>query len=299
MAPVLVTAYNRPEHLRACLAALASAGAVNVLLSIDGPAPGQEERVQRTRAVAEAGLAAFPDAELRVESRHHGCAGGVTGAIDWAFERTAALIVVEDDIVVSGEFVQFASLLLARLGADARIGSIGGMSLVPPAHLARPDAPARTSVLPTSWGWATWADRWQAFRTAPRSPLRIPAPLDTWAGRRYWAGTLRDVDAGRLDSWAYPWLWAHWQHGWQAVLPCAPLVLNRGFGADATHTHGTMPAELRRRFEVPSGFIGAVSEQSDIEADSRADEWMRDHILHADPAHLWYARLRRRWRSRQ
>lgn len=294
---VLVTAYNRPEHLKRCLEALARSGASRVLLSVDGPGPGQERRVRETVEVAESELVAFEQADLRVSSHHRGCAQGVIRAIDWAFECSPAVVIVEDDIQVSAEFIDFSHLSLARFSPDDRVGSIGGMSLVPMTVLEQPVAPMRASLIPTSWGWATWSDRWEVFRRYSGTDLHVPAALDGFFRRYFWRGILKDVDAGRIDSWAYPWLRVHWLREWWAVLPSQALVLNRGFDSYSTHTTGAAPPYLPRRLNAPSGFIATCVAQGDIELDAGADQWMRDNVLNADPPHLWYSRFRRRLRT--
>jgi hypothetical protein len=44
------------------------------------------------------------------------------------------------------------------------------------------------------------------------------------------------VDAGKLDTWDYPWVFSAAARGQVAVLPAVNLVSNIGFGPAATHT---------------------------------------------------------------
>lgn len=301
--PVLVTAFNRPRSLERCLNALRACGAHSVLVSIDGPRPGHptdDLHVAESVELAEKLLPLFPAAQMRVSSKNLGLARSVTSSVDWGFESSPSLIVVEDDIVVSEQFLTFAQTALRTFRGNPDVGSVAGSCLVPAHHLANPDAPARLSYFSNSWGWATWENRWELMSALMRSsrptrPLRFPPVARSISARTYWDGILRDTDRGKIDSWAYRWLALHWQQHWSAVISNRNLVVNRGFSGDATHTTREAPKWLPSEVHMAKDFNSSLTKLSGITHDLPADLWLTRHHFRSDPMHLWYSRYLR-WR---
>lgn len=95
------------------------------------------------------------------------------------------------------------------------------------------------------WGWASWRRAWVHYdKDATIWPLmRDSAYLNTLiknpAERRYWSDIFQAMFERKIDTWDYQWALASWSQGMIAIMPSVNLISNIGFGADATHTHGT------------------------------------------------------------
>jgi hypothetical protein len=91
------------------------------------------------------------------------------------------------------------------------------------------------------WGWATWASRWQAFRSSPQvenwtaSEIKeIRSTFSSWSHRREFVGLMKA--AHKLNTWDVSLaVWVR-QKSLLTVVPRLNLVENIGFGHDATHT---------------------------------------------------------------
>jgi hypothetical protein len=51
----------------------------------------------------------------------------------------------------------------------------------------------------------------------------------------FWRYCFDETIAGKIDTWAFRWIFALWNQGTLAALPARNLVTNIGFDAEATH----------------------------------------------------------------
>jgi hypothetical protein len=60
--------------------------------------------------------------------------------------------------------------------------------------------------------------------------------MDSKKEAEYWVQRFNDVYHGKIDTWDYQWTFACWLQRRHTVLPNRNLVVNIGFGDEATHT---------------------------------------------------------------
>lgn len=242
-APILVLGYNRPDYLKRLLEFLKSEEIANLYISIDGPKEGNPEDEILVRECRELAIEAqsWSNAELFFSDSNYGCYLGVTKAIDWFFKNVEFGIILEDDLVFDATTINFLTKGLLEFMERMDIGSVCAYSHASPYSIS--DEPISTimSSYPSSWGWATWANRWVKIE---RDFSNYPLPLFLYrslkyggiSGTRTWLRIRKRLELGKLDSWAYRWLLTHSRYDWKAVVPSRSLVTNIGFRADATHT---------------------------------------------------------------
>lgn len=263
----LVIGFNRPQQLEGAIANLRELGVRRVFVGIDGPRPNRPDdavAVQGCREVAEAARADGP-VELLAQEANLGCRRGVSTAISWFLERVGEGVIVEDDVRVSPAFLAFAAEGLARYRDEPRVGMVSGYTPLPPAV----DPPrAHLTWYGGIWGWATWAERWQAWPGPPATPALFdtaPVPVASALVRRRITHGARLVELG-VDTWDYSWDTARVVNGWLCATPSARLTTNVGFDTDATHTsRGSIPSapidltDDSARFEHPTGLEPEVA----------------------------------------
>lgn len=159
--PILVVAYNRPDDVTQVMRVLQVYQPLRLYLACDGPRMlklGDDEKVVRTR---EAMLAAVNwECELFTlfREKNLGCGPGVCGAITWFFEHEEYGIILEDDVIVSQDFMRLCEDLLPRYKNEDRIMQISSRNTS-----GRTDIPNSYiySQVFHCWGWATWRRAWQ------------------------------------------------------------------------------------------------------------------------------------------
>ncbi|KAA1427473.1 glycosyltransferase family 2 protein [Nocardioides antri] len=252
--PVVLIAFNRPHLARRTLAAIREAAPERVFLIADGPRadrPDDAALCAETRAVFDE--IDWPcQVERKLSDVNLGVEGNVELGLDWVFSQVPEALVFEDDCTPDPTFFPFAQELLDRYRDDRRVWQIAGNRHGVPRRLYGDDSYA-FSTWASVWGWATWADRWQRHRAVfPRDHVRrsatdagdapvrtkpaVPAPgtLVTRAGQRHFAEAASSDDVV-THGWDKHWWLTIMTEGGLCIAPSGNLVVNSGFGADATH----------------------------------------------------------------
>ena len=244
-APVLITAFNRPDRLARLLESLKPTAPPIVRIAIDGPRhEGDVSGVQETRRVAEN----VPwDCDLQVWARdtNAGIATAIPGAVSRAFTEFDRVFVIEDDVAVGPQAYEYMSRALDLWRLDRKVYSISAYNMVPIHHLSRPDEPVHLSRVMSSYAWGTWRDRWEAYDpNMTWFAQQSLADLAEFFGSRVlalrWRQHHRMVSSGLVDSWAYRWVMSTWAHDGTSVVPNRNLVDYLGV-TGGSHTRRRRP----------------------------------------------------------
>jgi hypothetical protein len=273
--PVLVTAFNRPDHLAKCLEAL-SRVPNDVYVSIDGPRNNSrvdQQLVNECRAIA-LGYVQDPSRILLFES-NLGCSKAVTSAISFMFSNFEKLIIIEDDIIIIPDTIFFLEFCLERYVNDLMIAGISASSYVPTFSMSAPNSPTRLSSYPESWGWATWNNRWNDLIVDGSNKLSykdVPSEIRSLSTWRVWRKIISNTYSGEIDSWAYRWLFINWRLRRKFVVSNQNLVRNIGAGEDATHTKKPVLMSPLGKLN-----LDLLKESPMALLDVRADRWLTNH----------------------
>lgn len=277
--PVLIIAFNRPDHLASLIERLRQIGPLQVYVAIDGPRsdrPGERERVMACQALID--TIDWPCEIHRLfHERNHGCGLGVSSAVSWFFENVERGIILEDDIIPDPSFFGFCSELLDRYQHDERVFAITGCNFVPSSAQSNPRGAYRFSRVAHIWGWATWRRSWDSYRLDIRGWQRYLPMHRLWrnsgkslSGTLFWAMTFELMARKQVDTWDAQLVYAAMSRG-QLIATCnVNLVTNIGFGDSATHTREVVEIQ-------PIGAVLLPTRPVPVEADDRADAWTRLH----------------------
>lgn len=248
-APVVLFAYRRPDHLERSLRSLAAnslAHSTQVTIYCDGPRGSQDrEAVELTRAVAR-NAQGFASLTVIEREENLGLAQSVITGVTEVLGSHDSVIVLEDDLVVSTDFLEYMNqgLRLYR-DADQVISIHGYMYAVPP-------------ILPQSvflrgadcWGWATWRRGWELFEPDSRKLLeeldRSPDRADfDFNGAFPYRQMLKDQAEGAIDSWAIRWYASAFLQNKLTLYPGQSLVENIGQEGSGTHSESAPSHEVQ------------------------------------------------------
>jgi hypothetical protein len=274
--PVAFLVFNRPETTARVFAEIARAKPPILLVVADGPhtdVPGETERCAAARAIVEDGVNWSCDVRTSYAESNLGCRRRISSGLDWVFDAIEEAIVLEDDCLPHPTFFRFCEELLERYRHDQRIMSIAGINLQ--FGRKRTDYSYYFSRYFHCWGWASWRRAWRRFDVN----MALWSEIDDgkWlhdllrdpSAARYWTGIFQAAAAGQIDTWDYPFLFAHWVQGALSIIPAVNLVSNIGFRADATHTQG--PSRLA---DVPHGTMDfPLRHPPSMIRDSQADAY--------------------------
>ena len=266
--PVVLLAYNRPEALRRALAALAAddlAAGTDLFIRIDGPKTESDtEKVNAVREVARA-ASGFRSVDVQWETKNRGLASSVIIGVEHVLEVSGSVIVLEDDLVTHPGFLSFLNAGLERYRDVPEVFSVCGYSN----RVRRPSSYGYDAYFcprSSSWGWATWRDRWQSvdWNPTPASLQKNALAFNRWGGSDC-AKMLRDWMEGRNSSWAIRFCYSQFLQGKVSLFPTDSLVdPSGGFDGDGTHCKSynrfrfQMAPPDRRSFRMP-GEVEVIS----------------------------------------
>jgi hypothetical protein len=280
--------FSRREVTRRNIAALRSVAPPHVFVVADGPRPGRPEdddNCQAVRAVVDE--IDWPcTIEKRYAETNIGLEASVELGLDWVFSKVDRAIVLEDDCIPDPTFFRYCEDLLERYADDRRVWQVGGDAHTVPAKVFGEDSYAFTTWA-SVWGWATWADRWQAHRAefdrdhagaaervreSPRTaPARRKVPVRPADGALVTSAALRHFTfvAGEENGDAYGWD----HHWWVTIMsrsglsttPAVTMIENDGYGEGATHTRAEKAPVPARPMPMPLRHPQTVSLNTDVE----------------------------------
>jgi hypothetical protein len=243
--PVLFLIFSRPSTTERVFEQIRKAKPSRLFIAADGPRknkPGEFEKCQAARAIV-----SKVDWECEVKTlfrdENLGCGRAVSGAIDWFFEHVEEGIILEDDTNPSPDFFRFCSEMLDYYRDDIRVMEIGGSSM--PNRLSKNSKYSYFfSDWDYIWGWATWKRAWKHYDYSMKLYPEVTAHgylLRNYTSvyERYYMEYLLSRSHYQSDSvtfWDIQWGFARKINSGLVVVPTKNMVVNLGFGLDATNT---------------------------------------------------------------
>lgn len=217
-----------------------------VYVFCDGPRnPAQIPDVAATRAIVKQLLGSR--ATITEAAENQGLASSIIHGVDHVIEKHGKIIVVEDDLIVSSNFLSYLNHSLARFETSPQVMQISGYMFDYDKQEQSASLQSLFLPFPSSWGWATWARAWRDFDPAANGWERLFK--DSKARERFdldnaydYSSMLYGQMVGHIDSWAIRWYWSIFMKSGLVLYPPRSLVQNRGF--DGSGSHGSWTARL-------------------------------------------------------
>lgn len=243
--PVLLIAFNRPEHTRRVLETILAARPQNLYVFQDGARQGSEKDMLKCTEVRRVIEKLIKDADSNVNTNFSeinlGCGPGPMTALNWFFSGNEMGIILEDDAVPHPDFFPYAEELLLRYKDDDLVCAIGSMNVDTQKW---GDGSYYFSMMNRNLcAWATWRRAWERFdlRLFDVSRRQLSDAL-FWYGcgvleREYWCDRLDEIhkDGCGGRSWDMQFIMSIWLNHGKGIIPNVNLSSNIGTVGEATH----------------------------------------------------------------
>lgn len=243
----LVIAYSRPEGVSYLVRKLISSGVSDIYISVDGPKNDSDiiNQIKIKNDVIKYSQNSKTKIHLKQHSKNLGVAGGVISAIDWFFSFEEMGVILEDDLLISEDFLTFILMGLDTYKNDPRVWMISGTQVIP-------DAMDRVNSVwtnyPMIWGWGSWKEKWIEMRASllRKKEIRfknLANPIDL-----FWAVGGNRALSGKVDTWDTQLACEFKLQKKLCLLPPVNLISNIGTDEVASHTkinHKTMNLEIQ------------------------------------------------------
>ena len=255
--PAIILGFNRPKYLSKSLSAVTQSGIEKIYVHLDGP---RKDRTQDIKLVGECQevVASFKSRYVNILSNYSeinlGCGPGITSGLNWFFSQEEKGLIIEDDILITKTFVQFAEEALEIFKNDESIWQINGWS---PFNKAFGCNSVYQTRFANPWGWATWRNRWEKQNYQKEffseiSSINLPSNKGFETGpefEEYWNRNFNYRNHRNSPEWDYQWVHRIWCNGGYAISPPFRMTTNIGFGKDSTHTFRPIRNQLPK-FEI-------------------------------------------------
>lgn len=248
-APVVVFVYNRADKAQSCLKALETnkeCAQTDLHIFADG-AKTEEDRIKvdEVRNYIKEYMAKSKFAHVYfVESPYNkGLADSIIGGATEVIKQYGRAIMIEDDLIVSEDFLEYMNSGLDYYADCPNVGSITGYTL-PLKTLKRYKKDVYLLRKGESLGWATWEDRWRDvdWEVSDFNEYKMNKVM-----RKEFAAIGYGLDSmlcnymeGSLDVWAVRWCYHLYK---KKMLTVYPRVSRVDIILDETATHCDAPTD--------------------------------------------------------
>lgn len=299
MSPICLFVYKRYETTKLMLESLLACPECKdseLYVFMDEARNDDEARaVERVRRLFD-NLQGFKKVNLFPARMNKGMANSVIDGVTKVLQEHDDIIVLEDDLVVSPDFLQFMNAALKTYKDRSDIWSISGYT----PRLQELEGNGRNGVfvVPRAqcWGWATWSDRWETVdwevsdfsRLAQSKELR--KEFDKGGNDLF--RTLEMERRERIESWAVRWAYAAAKQSRWTVNPMQSKVQNIGLKSSESHVgwhderhnvelHGNATV-IDPDVRADETLVNAFKKHHDLSLISKIGYFMRLHNLGYD-----------------
>jgi hypothetical protein len=242
-APIILFAYDRPDHTKITLDALSeNVEAKDSLLFIfcDGiksnANPIQIERINKTKEIA-LQEDRFKSVKVITSNFNRGLSKSVITGVTEIVNEYDKVIVLEDDLVVDRWFLNYMNDALNCYEFVSEVACISGY--IYPVNKPMPNTFFIKGA--DCWGWATWKRAWDLLDNDGKKLLneierkKLCFDFDFYNSYPY-VEMLKDQINGKNNSWAILWYASAYLSDKLTLYPSKSLVNNIGIDGTGTHS---------------------------------------------------------------
>lgn len=247
LAPVILFVYNRLEHTKRTVESLKNnqyASDTELFIYSDNYKESSDDKnkiiVDQVREYIRT-IDGFKNIHIIEAEKNKGLANSVITGVTEVIDKYEKVIVLEDDLIVSNNFLLYMNETLEVFKDNDNIWSISGYA--PPIDLKGYNQDLYIIKRGCSWGWATWKDRWNTINWSKE--YYAPGVKDRKI-RKSFNKTGYDMSymlelqkEGKIDSWAIRWCYNQFVQDKYTVYPVKSFVKNIGTDNSGTHSGNT------------------------------------------------------------
>ncbi len=267
MSPIVVFAFNRLHPLMATINSLLANPEVSesdLYVFVDGAREGLPEEAEAVNEVRKfvKSIKGFKSVTFKFSDANRGLGPSIISGVSEVIGRYGTAIVLEDDLTVQPNFLKFMNEGLTMYRDCNKVWSICGytnkVSIPKDYHYD-----AYFSTRSSSWGWATWADRWDSVDWTFNQWEKwkgLAGSFNNWGGSDCF-GMLSSCREGKNKSWAIRFCFNQFLQDKISIFPIKSLVTNNGFDGNGTNCrrwsrfkYELMPYDIKR-FRMPTDIV--------------------------------------------
>lgn len=235
--PIVLFLYNRLEESKKTINALSKSNGANnsdLLVYIDGPKNQKDVKIQDEINLFIDNLNGKFLTIKKIHNKNNlGLGKSIISGLNNTFKEYESAIILEDDIVVSNNFLNYCNLAL-KLYKNTNIFHISGWSPVCEKNMK----PYLTNYM-ACWGWATWRSKWAEYQKDPEKIIHYfkknPYQKFKFNFFNNLYGQVIANYENRIDTWAVFWAYTIFKQSGLCLNPPKSLIMNIGIDGNGTN----------------------------------------------------------------
>lgn len=240
--PVVLFVFNRLEHVQKAVEALQGnhlAAQSELYIYSDGARnESDEKKIDEVRTYCR-NITGFAEVHLIEREENWGIEKNEVEALNELMTHYEACIVLEDDLKVSANFLEYMNRALVHYKDEKKVLSIAGYSHIDEKSKKTKGQEFYFTQLTSSWGWATWADRWALFEG---ENINLEILKDKEEQRRFdidgvvpYTQMLKEQIENQHITWDVAWYFKAFELGLLTLAPVCTMVNNIGMDGSGVH----------------------------------------------------------------
>lgn len=244
LAPICLFTYNRLNETQKTIKTLqnnALAKSSDLYVFSDGwKNDSEKNKIVQLRQVLY-NISGFKSIKIYESPVNKGLANSIISGVSKVFETHNSVIVLEDDLITSANFLNFMNQALVYYSQKSNVFSISGYTM-DINGLEKIDNDFYFGCRASSWGWATWKNQWSSVDWDVSNYIRFinnKSEIKRFnKGGSDMSKMLKAQMTGKIDSWAIRFCFQQFLDKKACVFPKISKVQSIGFSKEATNTVG-------------------------------------------------------------
>jgi hypothetical protein len=180
----------------------------------------------------------FHSVKIYESSINKGLANSIIDGVNLILNKHKNVIVLEDDLIVANNFLDYMNEALEFYETQLNIWSISGYT-ANLKYLQNYNKEIYLTMRASSWGWATWKDRWDTidweikdWNSFKKNSIEINK-FNKSGNDMFKMLELQML--GKIDSWAIRWCYNQFTQRKYTIYPTKSKLVNIGFDNKGTH----------------------------------------------------------------
>jgi hypothetical protein len=247
LSPVVIFAYKRVEKFDQLISSLLKNKESNktvIYIFLDGFKNISEKKKNLKIKDQILKIKGFKKIFFYHRKKNIGLAKNIISGINLVFRKNSKAIFLEDDLIVSSNFLKFMNIALSKYYKNKKVWHINGWSY----DFNDNKSDVFFSNHMNCWGWATWKNRWVNFEKNPRKFIK---KFDTDMIQKFnlnnvidnWSQLIRNYQK-KISTWAIFWYATIFINKGLCLSFNPSLIKYNGFDFDSTHSLPNSPMNV-------------------------------------------------------
>jgi len=255
-APIVLFVYNRPDHTARTVQALKeNYFASESDLFIFSDAPKNQDALEQVELVRNfiQKITGFKSLTIYEREMNFGLVKSISEGVTDIVNRFGKVIVIEDDLLTHKQFLDYMNRALELYQNNKSVYEITGYSYLNSKDSAA-DNISYFLTISSTWGWATWEDRWKEFSNGLIGIEKLGNDKKLRYDFNYnnsynYLKLLRDNSLGKVKSWGIVWYWNIFKNNGLTLYPTETLIDQIGFDGSGENSKNylSLPSRIKKQ----------------------------------------------------